>query len=35
MFLLLITDFAEPDELPESRSLWDSQVALLKHVVGS
>lgn len=32
---LLITDFAEPDELPETRSLWDTQVAVLKHVVGS
>lgn len=32
---LLITDFAEEDEIEETRSLWDSQVAELKHVVGS
>jgi hypothetical protein len=32
---LLITDFAEPDELDEIRSLWDSQIAILKHVIGS
>ena len=32
---LLITDFAEEDEIDETRSLWDSQVATLKHVVGS
>ena len=32
---LLITDFTEEDEIDETRSLWDSQVATLKHVVGS
>jgi len=32
---LLITDFIESDEIKEIHSLWDSQVALLKHVVGS
>ena len=32
---LLITDFVEPDEIDETRSLWDSQVTTLKHVVGS
>jgi uncharacterized protein YndB with AHSA1/START domain len=32
---LLITDFADPDELDETRSLWDSQITTLKHVVGS
>lgn len=32
---LLITDFAEKDEMIEIRSLWDSQVAKLKHVMGS
>ena len=32
---LLITDFVEPDEMDESRSLWDSQVTTLKHVLGS
>jgi hypothetical protein len=32
---LLITDFIEVDEIDETRSLWDSQIALLKHVIGS
>ncbi|WP_319273436.1 START-like domain-containing protein [uncultured Draconibacterium sp.] len=32
---LLITDFAEEDEVDETRGLWDSQVADLKHVLGS
>lgn len=32
---LLITDFVEPDEIEETRSLWDSQVTTLKHVIGS
>ncbi|MFA9391104.1 MAG: START-like domain-containing protein [Prolixibacteraceae bacterium] len=32
---LLITDFAEPDEAEETRSLWDSQITSLKHVLGS
>ena len=32
---LLITDFIEPNEKKEIQSLWDSQVALLKHVIGS
>lgn len=32
---LLIIDFCEPDEKKETKSLWDSQVAELKHVLGS
>jgi hypothetical protein len=32
---LLITDFIDTGELDEIRSLWDSQVAILKHVIGS
>lgn len=32
---LLITDFAEEDETDETQGLWDSQVADLKHVLGS
>lgn len=32
---LLITDFAEVDEMEEIRSLWDSQISTLKHVLGS
>lgn len=32
---LIITDFAEPDEIEETRSVWDIQVASLKKVLGS
>jgi hypothetical protein len=32
---LLITDFADSDEVAEIQSLWDSQIARLKHVIGS
>lgn len=32
---LLITDFAEEGEEDESKGLWDSQIADLKHVLGS
>jgi hypothetical protein len=32
---LIITDFAEEDEIEETRSLWDSQIASLKQVLGS
>lgn len=32
---LMITDFAESDEVDESSQLWDSQIDALKHVIGS
>ncbi len=32
---LIITDFAEPDEVEEASMLWDSQIEELKHVIGS
>ncbi len=32
---LLVTDFIEPDEAKETLSLWNTQVSILKHVVGS
>ena len=32
---LIVTDFADPDEEEENKSLWDSQVSELKHVLGS
>jgi hypothetical protein len=32
---LLITDFSDDDEVDEIRSLWDSQVTTLKHIIGS
>jgi hypothetical protein len=31
---LLITDFAEDDEKEDSISLWDSQIADLKRLLG-
>tara|TARA_B100000809_G_scaffold86653_1_gene85014 strand:- start:7742 stop:8125 length:384 start_codon:yes stop_codon:yes gene_type:complete len=31
---LLITDFADEDELEESRLLWESQVAQLQSLIG-
>jgi uncharacterized protein YndB with AHSA1/START domain len=32
---LMVTDFADPDEIEESIQLWDSQIDSLKHVIGS
>lgn len=32
---LIITDFAEEDEIEESQMLWESQVNTLLHVMGS
>lgn len=32
---LLITDFTDEDEKEETENLWNSQVADLKHVLGS
>ena len=32
---LMITDFAEKDEVEESKMLWENQVSELKHVIGS
>lgn len=32
---LMITDFAEKDEVEESKLLWKNQVSDLKHVIGS
>lgn len=32
---LFITDFAEEDELEESKMLWTNQISDLKHVLGS
>jgi len=31
---LIITDFAEEEEIDESIELWDSQIAELKHILG-
>ncbi len=32
---LLIVDFAEEDEIEESKQLWINQISELKHVIGS
>jgi uncharacterized protein YndB with AHSA1/START domain len=32
---LMITDFAEEDEIDESKMLWENMVSDLKHVLGS
>ena len=31
---LIITDFAEEDEIEDAKELWDSQVSELKHLLG-
>ena len=32
---LIVTDFTEPENLTESKLLWDSQISDLKHTLGS
>ena len=32
---LVVVDFAEPDEVEESKMLWSNQISDLKHVIGS
>ncbi len=32
---LMITDFAEEDEVEESKMLWENMISDLKHVLGS
>ncbi len=32
---LLVSDFAEEDELEEAKMLWENQISSLKHVIGS
>ena len=32
---LIITDFAEEDEVEEAKLLWENQIAELKMVIGS
>lgn len=31
---LIVTDFAEPDEVEDSKELWETQVSELKHILG-
>ncbi|SFU66111.1 hypothetical protein SAMN05216480_1122 [Pustulibacterium marinum] len=32
---LVVTDFAEEDEMDEAKMLWENQISDLKHVLGS
>ncbi len=32
---IIVTDFAEEDELEEAKALWESQINDLKHVLGA
>lgn len=32
---LIVTDFAEPDEIEDAKELWVSQINELKHILGS
>lgn len=32
---LIITDFAEEDELEEAKMFWENQIAELKHIIGA
>lgn len=32
---LIVVDFAEPGEEEETRELWDTQIADLKHILGA
>ncbi|MEC4116667.1 MULTISPECIES: START-like domain-containing protein [Myroides] len=32
---IIVTDFAEPDEINESKQLWENQIMDLKQVLGS
>lgn len=32
---LIVTDFAEPDEVEDAKELWESQINELKHILGS
>lgn len=32
---LVITDFSDPDEIEESKMLWENQISSLKQILGS
>jgi uncharacterized protein YndB with AHSA1/START domain len=32
---LLVTDFAEEDELEEAKMIWENQISALKHILGA
>jgi hypothetical protein len=33
--VLLVSDFAEEDEMEESKAFWDQQVTVLKRTLGA
>ena len=35
MVVLLITDFAEPDEMEEAKLLWETQISNLMRIIGA
>lgn len=32
---LIVTDFAEEDEIEESKMFWENQISELKHIIGA
>ncbi|MDP4665929.1 MAG: START-like domain-containing protein [Flavobacteriaceae bacterium] len=32
---LIVTDFAEEDELEEAKMIWENQISALKHILGA
>ena len=32
---LMVSDFAEEDEMDEAKQLWENQISDLKHIIGS
>ena len=32
---IIVTDFADPDEIEEAKLLWDSQIHELQHIIGA
>lgn len=32
---IIVTDFAEEDEIEEAKQLWDSQIHELQHIIGA
>jgi len=32
---IIVTDFAEEDEMEEAKALWQSQISELKHILGA
>lgn len=32
---LIITDFADEDEIEEAKALWENQIGELKHIIGA